>query len=127
MKSIYTDIEISASPDRIWNILLDVNKYPEWNPFIINVEGVFKEGEKIKVTLHQVDSKPMVFKPRCKKLNIAKELRWLGHLFIPGLFDGEHIFELQTLENGNTKFIQREKNYWRIIKRCRDQKSSRPC
>lgn len=108
MKSIYSDIEINASPSEIWNILLDVKKYPEWNPFIKSVNGQFIEGEKIAVTLHQPDSKPMKFKPRCLKVDPGKELRWLGHLFIPGLFDGEHIFELKSLENGNTKFIQRE-------------------
>ena len=108
MKILSTEIEIKASLDIIWKILLDVEKYPEWNPFIKSVSSHFTEGEKIAVTLHQPDSKPMTFKPKCTKLAHAKELRWQGHLFIPGLFDGEHIFELQSLENGNTRFIQRE-------------------
>jgi hypothetical protein len=38
-----------------------------------------------------------------------EELRWLGHLFIPGLFDGEHIFELYENTDGSTTFVQREK------------------
>jgi len=108
MKSIYTDIEINASRIEIWNILLDVNKYPEWNPFIKSLNGHFNEGEKLAVTLHQPDSKPMIFKPTVTKVESNKEIRWLGHLFVKGLFDGEHIFEIQSLENGKTKFIQRE-------------------
>ena len=36
------------------------------------------------------------------------EFRWLVHLFFPGLFDGEHIFELEEIAPGSTKFIQRE-------------------
>jgi hypothetical protein len=108
MKHLKTEIEIKAPADKVWDIFIDIKKYPEWNPFIRSVEGEIKEGETFKVTLHQPDSKPMTFKPKCLKLVHGKELRWLGHLFISGLFDGEHIFELQTLENGNTKFIQRE-------------------
>jgi hypothetical protein len=35
-------------------------------------------------------------------------LRWLGSLLIKGLFDGEHIFELEALSDGKTHFIHRE-------------------
>jgi hypothetical protein len=36
-----------------------------------------------------------------------KELRWLGRLGMPRLFDGQHIFELQPLGT-STRFVQRE-------------------
>lgn len=108
MKSLNTEIEIQAPVGKIWEILIDIEKYPEWNPFIKSVNSKFAEGEKFTASLHQPGSKPMTFKPKCIKLEHEKELRWLGHFFIPGLFDGEHIFELHSLENGNTKFIQRE-------------------
>lgn len=32
----------------------------------------------------------------------------MGHLIIPGLFDGEHIFELIDNGDGTTTFVQRE-------------------
>jgi hypothetical protein len=38
----------------------------------------------------------------------GRELRWIGHLGIPGLFDGQHIFELKPSEGGKTTFVQRE-------------------
>src|ERR687898_2006844 len=36
------------------------------------------------------------------------ELRWLGHLFVPGLFDGEHSLSIQPLEENRVRFVQRE-------------------
>ncbi|AGF59335.1 hypothetical protein B0P06_002330 [Clostridium saccharoperbutylacetonicum] len=51
----------------------------------------------------------MIFKPTILKFTPNKELRWLGRLFIPGLFDGEHIFELISNNDGTTTLIQREK------------------
>ncbi len=39
---------------------------------------------------------------------INKEVRWLGHLLFPALFDGEHKFELIDNGNGTTTFIQSE-------------------
>jgi hypothetical protein len=32
----------------------------------------------------------------------------LGHLLIPGLFDGEHIFVLEPIEHNRVKFVHRE-------------------
>ena len=40
----------------------------------------------------------MRFKPRVLKAEPNRELRWLGHLGIPGLFDGEHIFTIEPLD-----------------------------
>ena len=50
----------------------------------------------------------MNFKPEVRKVDAQKTFRWLGHLLIPGLFDGEHIFELEPLAENLTRFIQRE-------------------
>ena len=108
MKKITTEIEINAPVEKVWAVLTDFNNYPKWNPFIISIDGDIKEGKQFKVILQQPDSKPMTFKPRCLKLEKDKEFRWLGHLFIAGLFDGEHIFELQALNDGKTRFIQKE-------------------
>jgi len=108
MKKITTEIEINAPVEKVWAVLTDFNNYPKWNPFIISIDGDIKEGKQFKVILQQPDSKPMTFKPICLKLEKNKEFRWLGHLFIAGLFDGEHIFELQALNDGKTRFIQKE-------------------
>ncbi|MFT8351406.1 SRPBCC domain-containing protein [Clostridium saccharoperbutylacetonicum] len=57
----------------------------------------------------------MLFKPTLLNFTPNKELRWLGRLFIPGLFDGEHIFELISNNDGTTTFIQREKFYGILV------------
>jgi hypothetical protein len=35
-------------------------------------------------------------------------LEWLGHLLVPGIFDGRHRFELAEASDGSTLFIQSE-------------------
>jgi hypothetical protein len=37
-----------------------------------------------------------------------RELRWLGHLLVPGIFDGEHIFTIEPLGENRVRFVQRE-------------------
>lgn len=108
MKQLITQIEINAPAEKVWKILTDFGNYPNWNPFIKSIEGEIKEGASFRVTLEAPESSPMTFKPKCLKMEANKEFRWLGHLLIPGIFDGEHIFELEELDNIRTRFIQRE-------------------
>ena len=32
MQQIVTEIDIAASPERVWSILMDFSAYPQWNP-----------------------------------------------------------------------------------------------
>ena len=108
-KEISTEITIAASPEKIWAILSDFNKYPNWNPFIKSIHGEAKVGQKITARIEPPDASGMTFKPTVLCFDKAKEFRWLGHLLFPGLFDGEHKFELIDNNNGTTTFIQSEK------------------
>ncbi len=88
---------------------MEFDRYPEWNPFIKSIKGQTKTGNKISARLEPPGSFGMNINPRIINIISEKEIRWLGHLLIPGLFDGEHIFELVDNKNGTTTFIQREK------------------
>ena len=106
---IETEIEIAASPQRIWSILMDFSAYPEWNPFIRSLSGDVTPGQLLRASIQLPGAKAMSFRPKVRVVEHLKELRWLGHLLLPGLFDGEHYFQLAALANGHTRFVQGEK------------------
>jgi hypothetical protein len=108
MKEISTDIVIQASPAKVWSILADFTNYPTWNPFIREVDGEAKEGSKLRINLQIDENNSMTFKPKVMIVTPGKELRWLGNMIFKGLLDGEHIFELTDLGNGQTRLVQRE-------------------
>ena len=108
MKEIKTEITINASPSRIWKILMEFDRYPGWNPFIKSIPGQPIKGSKISARLEPPDASGMTIKPKILEVKKEEEFRWLGHLVVPGLFDGEHVFELIDNKNGTTTFIQRE-------------------
>ncbi len=108
-KEIKTEILINASPKKVWSILSNFDNYPSWNPFIKSIKGEVKVGGKIIARIEPPEAKGMTFKPKILAYETNKELRWIGHLLVKGLFDGEHIFELIDNGNGTTTFIQREK------------------
>lgn len=107
-RELYSEIEIHASPDRIWEILSDFKSYPEWNPFIRSVQGTLVVGERITADLQPAGATGMKISPVLLKVDPGRELRWIGHLFIRGLVDGEHVFEIRPLGNDLCLFIQHE-------------------
>lgn len=107
--NIKTEVVIQASPETVWGILTNFNDYPNWNPFIKTLNGDVTVGNKITVQIAPPESKEMTFKPTVLTFVNAKEMSWLGHFLIPGIFDGKHTFELIDNGNGTTTFIQRER------------------
>lgn len=108
MKELRTEIEIQASDERVWQLLTDFASFPQWNPFVRRVKGEAKAGARLEVHIQPSGTSGMTFKPTVLKAEPNRELRWLGHLLVPGLFDGEHIFTIETLGVNRVRFTQRE-------------------
>ncbi len=109
MKEIRTEIDIEASAGRVWDSLTDFPAFPEWNPFIRRISGEPKVGTKLEVFMQSSGTRGMKFRPTVMKVERDRELRWLGHLAVPGLFDGEHIFEIEELGAKHVHFVQHER------------------
>ena len=67
-----------------------------------------KAGARLEVHIQPSGASGMTFKPTVLKAEPNRELRWLGRLLMPGLFDGEHIFTIETLGANRVRFTQRE-------------------
>jgi len=108
MKELRAEIEIQASAERVWQLLTDFASFPEWNPFIRWAKGEAKTSARLEVHIQPSGASGMTFKPIVLKAEPKHELRWLGRLLLPGLFDGEHIFTIETLGANRVRFTQRE-------------------
>ena len=102
-KIIQTSIEIDAGPERVWQILTDFTRYPDWNPFLLSVTGPLREGETLAI-----NAGGMQFRPEIIRLRPGRELVWKGKLLFRGLFDGRHSFKLEALDNDRTLFRHEE-------------------
>jgi hypothetical protein len=106
--SIATSVEIDAPAARVWDVLVDLPAYPEWNPFIVQAEGTVAEGETLSLQMALPGREPVTIRPRLLVVDPGRELRWKGRLWLPGLFDGEHAFALTPLQNGRTRLDHTE-------------------
>ena len=104
-KSIHTELPIDASPERVWSVIVDTEHYPEWNPYHVRVRGELREGETLEVEIEKPNGNHVSLEPEVLRVRENQELTWGGG--VPGLFTGEHVFEILPREGG-VLFVQRE-------------------
>lgn len=102
MRAIHTEIGIDRPAAAVWAILVDIDSWPEWNPFA-KASGHLAVGERLEVQIRPPGQKPMTFRPTVVRLDPGVELRWLGHLGLPGIFDGEHGFRIEPEGDGRCR------------------------
>jgi hypothetical protein len=103
MRTLHTEIGIMAPAERVWNVLIDTDRWAEWNPFA-RMTGRVAAGERIAVTLTPPGKSAMTLKPTIVQLEPGREFRWLGHLGMRGIFDGEHGFRITPEDTGRCRF-----------------------
>lgn len=108
MRELRTDVVINAPPARVWEVLTDFRSYPEWNPFITRIDGEPVPGTGLEVRIEPPGGRVMTFKPKVLVAEPSRELSWLGRLLVPGLFDGEHHFEIEPIGGDRSRLVQRE-------------------
>ncbi|MES2622453.1 MAG: SRPBCC domain-containing protein [Bacteroidota bacterium] len=106
MKNLETEIIINAPAEKVWNILTDFEKFPEWNPLILRIEGKQELGAQLLVELNNGKGSS-VFKPKVVRLEKNKAFEWQGNLPL-GMFTGRHQFRIEKLSDTQVKFIHRE-------------------
>src|SRR2546422_10918500 len=108
MYRLDTQIEINASAERVWSILMDFPGHARWNPFVRSIDGLPTVGESLNVLIQPAGSSSMRFRPTVLIIDPKREFRWKGKLVIRGVFDGEHFFKLEPKSDTQLVFHQGE-------------------
>jgi hypothetical protein len=90
-------------------VLADLPAYGEWNPFIKKIDGEPRTGTKLEVRMEPEGERAMTFRPTVLTVEPLREFKWLGHLLVPGIFDGEHRWLIEEIEPGRVRFTQSER------------------
>jgi len=131
MHEVVTEIDLRASAGRVWSVLTDLASYGAWNPTIESVDGVLKEGERLRLNLrpsalqHPSNGPVRALKSflvrtwwalngmsipvRVTRLLPERELHWVGALPVPNLFEGEHFFRINERRDGGVRLTQGER------------------
>lgn len=107
-KSIDTAIEINAQPCAVYDVLANIDHYPEWNPYHVRVNGNLEVGAPLEVRVSRPDGK-VVDVPHVRVLEVepCQSLVWGGGVW--GVFRGEHRFDLAQGPSGVTELSHTER------------------
>jgi hypothetical protein len=106
--TLRTEIDIAARAERVWDVLTDFAAYPRWNPFIRQVDGVLAPRARLRVRIQPPGGRAMTFRPTVLRLEDGRHLSWRGRTFLPGLFDGEHTFDLEPAAGDHVRLVHGE-------------------
>ncbi len=98
---------IEASPQKVWDTLVQMGQYENWNDQLHFLGGKVAPGEKITLRLSVEGAKPYTFSPTINHWVKYKKWGWIARTGMPGIFDGEHMFELEEKE-GKTLLVNKE-------------------
>jgi len=105
MKCFSASIIIQASPEIIWNILVDGTTWLQWNPTITKIAGNIRLGETVKV---QTKINPdQVFPVKVSEFVTYERMVWTGGIPF-GLFKGERTYSLSRQFDGSVEFAMTE-------------------
>ena len=105
MKSYSASNIINASPETIWNVLTNVDGYPDWDPGMIRVEGTIALGEKVK--FFTKFSPDQAFAVKVTTFEPGKTMVLTGGMPF-GLFKSERTHTLIPNGDGTTTFETKE-------------------
>jgi len=108
MRTVETRFSVPQSPDQVWSVLIDFPSYARWNSFLRQASGEVRVGKKLTITLYSSSGIKMTFNPKLVVVDKDRELRWMGHLIVNGLFDGEHYWALSRNANCGTDIVHGE-------------------
>ena len=108
-KQIQTETTIEAPPEEVWRVLSDFASYDRWNPAMRAVQGEPVVGLRLRIEFSMKGGSTMTLRPTVLVCEPGRELRWLGRLFMPGIFDGEHRFEIHEEGPNQVRFVQGER------------------
>lgn len=101
---LHTTVRVDAPPAAVWEVLTAFERYDGWNPFM-SVAGRPTVGARLAVELRPPGKRAARFRPTVTVVDPERELRWVGHLGVEGLYDGEHRFTLEPLAGGRRTLL----------------------
>lgn len=110
-KEVIAETRIPATPQQVWELLLDFPDYAGWNPFIASARppAETRTGQRLELEYRPPGLRSRTARPELLRVLPAQELSWLQRwLPVAGLLDMEHRFILETdPDEPGTRLLQR--------------------
>lgn len=104
-RTFVAEVEIAAPPERVWDVLVDLPRYPEWNPFTVAVRSTLRPGYPVELTVRMSRfGRTLVQREEIREVTPPHRLRWGMTLGLRALLRAERIQTLEALPGGRTRY-----------------------
>ena len=98
-KVFHVEIEIAASPEAVWAVLTDTERYAEWNPTQVEVRGAHAVGSQLVAVFDAPEIKPFEVQLTVSEMDSPRLLRQGGG--VPGIITFDHRWTISPTEHGS--------------------------
>lgn len=105
MKYFEASSDIKAKPERVWQVLTDGERYPQWDSGIERFEGRIAPGATVKLLVKVNPGR--AFPLKVTELSSNRRMVFSGGMPL-GLFRGVRTYTLEPDAAGGTSFRMRE-------------------
>jgi len=105
-KSVHTELVVDAAPEALWAVLVDAERYPAWNPVLVEATaGTLEVGQEMVYQLREPSGRQYELKAKVRRVEPNRELNQTEG--IPGVLTFDHQYLFEAVEGG-TKVTQHE-------------------
>ena len=98
---------IAAPPEQVWRVLVDFERYPEWNPFTPKLEAELTPGAPVVITVN-LGGKQVVQREEMVEAVAPERLVWKTTYGGPLLLRAQRVQRLEPLEDGGTRYVSED-------------------
>ncbi|GEA86382.1 SRPBCC domain-containing protein [Cellulomonas cellasea] len=106
--TLHAELDVDASAEEVWAVLVDHAAYPRWNPVVVRVRGELRVGARAVETVRTDRGRELTFRSRVLVVDRPHELVRRGRLLLPGVFTGVHRYRLDA-RGGGVRVVQSER------------------
>lgn len=108
MAAYRTTFPINAPSEVVWGVLVDFERYPEWNPSLPSIAGDLRVGSTLSMTLAMPGRPSPKVKAELTEVVAQQRLVWRGNVGADWLFAGERQFIIEPRDGDAVSFTHVE-------------------
>lgn len=105
VRSISSVITIDTPANRVWQGISDFGAYRDWNPFLASAAGTLTPGSRLTISV-RFGKRSLTFHPQVTAVDANRRLAWRETIVSPRVFEEEHEFEIEAIDQSHTRLIQ---------------------